>query len=375
MFRKRIVSILLALATLVLVLPAATVCGHAEETVVLKAQNAEGINGQELTVYLSFENNSGIEGFQFRLNYDEAMLEAKSAVITIEGSDYKIVNLEKGSIEFMWASTQAYTADGVFASVTFLTRAMGETKVTPVFDETRGDCVYYADREDPFTFIDLPVSAVEATVSVLHDSEGDFYYALESSETPVNQKAQVELKMYNPSSAIYGFSIEIVFDPDKLAFDAGTFERLFPYGRFSVIDRNRVRVFAATDNKTPIIESAKMADLYFDVIDPDKAPGSTYDLTFCFYNPEPAYSLDQNRNVVRITQVGRANGKIVLGEAVNNYDLNNDGKVNISDVTALLDYLSGNMSAIAANANADFNGDKNINISDVTVLLDYLSGK
>ena len=50
-------------------------------------------------------------------------------------------------------------------------------------------------------------------------------------------------------------------------------------------------------------------------------------------------------------------------------DVNGDGLVNISDVTALIDILLNDETAPAA---ADFNQDGSINISDVTYLIDYL---
>ena len=53
-------------------------------------------------------------------------------------------------------------------------------------------------------------------------------------------------------------------------------------------------------------------------------------------------------------------------------DVDDDGLVNISDVTALIDYLlSGNASAINL-SNADCDGDGLVNISDVTCLIDFL---
>lgn len=57
-------------------------------------------------------------------------------------------------------------------------------------------------------------------------------------------------------------------------------------------------------------------------------------------------------------------------------DVNGDSNINISDVTALIDYiLSSNATGVNINA-ADCNQDGNINISDVTSLIDYiLSGK
>ena len=56
--------------------------------------------------------------------------------------------------------------------------------------------------------------------------------------------------------------------------------------------------------------------------------------------------------------------------AESNYDLNGDGKVSISDVTALQLRLSGNRSnwTDAYEKRADINGDGKININDVTSL-------
>ena len=53
-------------------------------------------------------------------------------------------------------------------------------------------------------------------------------------------------------------------------------------------------------------------------------------------------------------------------------DVNDDGKVNITDVTVLINYLlSGNAAAVNVKA-ADTNEDGKVNISDVTVLINYL---
>lgn len=53
-------------------------------------------------------------------------------------------------------------------------------------------------------------------------------------------------------------------------------------------------------------------------------------------------------------------------------DVNQDGSVNIADVTALIDYLLGDTSA--APAEADVNQDGIVNIADVTALIDLLLG-
>lgn len=53
-------------------------------------------------------------------------------------------------------------------------------------------------------------------------------------------------------------------------------------------------------------------------------------------------------------------------------DVDGDGDVNISDVTALIDYLLTNDASNINLNNADCNQDSSINISDVTALIDYL---
>ena len=53
-------------------------------------------------------------------------------------------------------------------------------------------------------------------------------------------------------------------------------------------------------------------------------------------------------------------------------DVNNDGKVNIEDVTELIDYLLNSSSTQINTANADVDGNGAINITDVTELIDHL---
>ncbi len=57
-------------------------------------------------------------------------------------------------------------------------------------------------------------------------------------------------------------------------------------------------------------------------------------------------------------------------------DVDGDGIVAISDVTALIDYLLGGTMTPIVEKNADIDGNEEINVSDITALIDYLlSGK
>ena len=55
-------------------------------------------------------------------------------------------------------------------------------------------------------------------------------------------------------------------------------------------------------------------------------------------------------------------------------DVNGDGKVNISDVTDVIDYLLGNWDSTFNVDNADVDGDGRVTISDVTDIIDLLLG-
>ena len=53
-------------------------------------------------------------------------------------------------------------------------------------------------------------------------------------------------------------------------------------------------------------------------------------------------------------------------------DVNNDGKVNVSDVTALINMILGTLPV--DQARADVNEDTSVNVSDVTALINLILG-
>ena len=82
------------------------------------------------------------------------------------------------------------------------------------------------------------------------------------------------------------------------------------------------------------------------------------------------YGANTNQAPVYIYKAESAAPEVKLG------DVNKDGNVNISDVTALIDALLGGNSTVETEnyspANSDVNEDNNVNISDVTALIDKL---
>ena len=90
-------------------------------------------------------------------------------------------------------------------------------------------------------------------------------------------------------------------------------------------------------------------------------------------------------NVMTVSQVNQANAKNwdvyhwieydyvpYAGSTGMPGDVNDDGNVNIMDVTALIDYLLTGDASGVNQGNADVNGDGSVNITDVTALIDML---
>ena len=72
------------------------------------------------------------------------------------------------------------------------------------------------------------------------------------------------------------------------------------------------------------------------------------------------------KNFQHIEGIDTGDEPIMLG------DVNNDGRVSIGDVTALINYLLGGDDSNINLANADCNSDNKVSINDVTALINYL---
>ena len=116
--------------------------------------------------------------------------------------------------------------------------------------------------------------------------------------------------------------------------------------------------------------------------------GSQYTLNFVFSQGGSTASSHQTVDVTGVREtaffeVTTQTNKYQVRDVTDEYlpyldvqfeagDVNGDGSVNIADVTALIDYLLGNVSDSFIMQAADVNGDTQINIADVTALIDLL---
>ena len=184
----------------------------------------------------------------------------------------------------------------------------------------------------------------------------------------IDNEIKLHLDMYTDNKDVYGFSVQINFNPSKLAFDSSAFGEKFPWARAFLYEEGKVRVFAATDIDDPVSDTARMVDLTFRIIDPGKALSSKYTFNVEFYNNQPAYTLDEERHTVHLTQTKANSLTVTLG--YHTFDLNNSGSVTITDVSLLLDIIAGKTTPIKS---PDLDNDGVTAVSDVSLMLDFIS--
>ncbi len=101
-------------------------------------------------------------------------------------------------------------------------------------------------------------------------------------------------------------------------------------------------------------------------------PQPIYQSTFSSYITSRAYLYVPAESIELYRQANYWRNFDNINAIVSSGDTNGDGKINISDVTNLINYLlSGDTSGIDI-ANADLNGDGKVNIADITELINIL---
>ena len=383
---RRCAALALALAALMLIaavpryLPAA-----AEEGVFFTVDDLSGVHGEQATVrvMLSCDAGDAVNGLQFRVLFDPLLLRADSAEVCLAGN-YKGAHIGEGVVDFFWTDLEPLTSGGCAAQIVFTLQKAGTGSVAVVLDAGKGDSVYTIDKNAPGGAVDIDCAFLEkeGTTTVLARgavtaelSPGlDLCFTAESVEVPVNAaQAAVGISMTHLTEALYGYSVQINYDPEKLRFREGSFPGKFPYGRAVSHEPGKVLVFAATEAGSPATGDERMATVCFDLIDPDRKPGDRYALTISFYNGQPTYTLDNEKKTVEIDAVCTVPGSVSLVWSTLPYDVDGSGRINISDVTALLNVLAGGVSPETAHYKTDIDGNHEVNISDVTALLNYLA--
>ena len=181
------------------------------------------------------------------------------------------------------------------------------------------------------------------------------------------ENGQVLTDGWSATYAVYNNVPEFT-NPEDVEADGDNTRDAAPYERTTITNANvneyvimkGITLLTDTTNAKRFYNAADSLVIFnsFNVEIPEVVEGKTYDVTgivTIYYGKPQVY-------ITEMTEVATAG---LRG------DVNDDKAVNISDVTALIDYLLNPATEVNL-ANADCNTDTAINISDVTALIDYL---
>ena len=159
--------------------------------------------------------------------------------------------------------------------------------------------------------------------------------------------------------SVSGYELTVGFDPTALRYIEGANADYLPAGAFTIppiVTENAVYMTATSGAEVALASEGTLATLTFEVI---AAKGSTIKLMDVILSDSVGMPLP----------VTSENGRIVTIELPPNWDVNEDGRVNILDLTLVASNL---MADVPVNPRVDVNKDGNVNILDLVLVAQNL---
>ena len=159
--------------------------------------------------------------------------------------------------------------------------------------------------------------------------------------------------------SVSGYELTVGFDPTALRYIEGANADYLPAGAFTIppiVTENAVYMTATSGAEVALASEGTLATLTFEVI---AAKGSTIKLMNVILSDSVGMPLP----------VTSKNGRIVTIELPPNWDVNEDGRVNILDLTLVASNLNANA---PENPRVDVNKDGNVNILDLVLVAQNL---
>ena len=185
-------------------------------------------------------------------------------------------------------------------------------------------------------------------------------YVSSTQTKPLAVGEQMHLNIQiTEGSSVSGYELTVSFDPTALRYVEGGNADYLPEDAFAIppiATENTVYITATSGVKVALAREGALATLTFEVI---AAKSSTIELMDVILSDSAGMPLP----------VTSENGRIVVIELPPNWDVNEDGRVNILDLTLVASNLNAND---LANPRVDVNKDGNVNILDLVLVAQNL---
>ncbi len=185
-------------------------------------------------------------------------------------------------------------------------------------------------------------------------------YVSSTQAEPLAVGEQMHLNIQiTEGSSVSGYELTVGFDPTALRYIEGGNADYLPADAFTIppiVTENTVYMTATSGVKVALAREGALATLTFEVI---AAKGSTIELMDVILSDSAGMPLP----------VTSENGRIVATELPTNSDVNEDGKVNILDLTLVASNLNAD---VPVNPRVDVNRDGKVNILDLVLVAQNL---
>ncbi len=274
---KKILAFVLAFA-LMLSMAVSPVYAQSSDLLTVKVDNTTAIAGESrVAVGISLENNSGIDGFSFCVEYDSDKLVYADATIDIDG--YKVISQQgENSVNLAWTGTDTYTQNGQIATVYFNVPKdvlASEADITITYREGY-DSFYIADD---YTETDIAVVTKNGkiTISALPDSSNTSVTIGNVSATASDTEIVVPISVsYNEGFS--GFSFCVNYDTSRLILNSA--EILLDGGYKVISYPDQYGVNLAWTDTSPYESNGDIANLHFSLKDDVKSGKAFVEFVF-----------------------------------------------------------------------------------------------
>ena len=273
--KRRFIALLLSFVVLVSTAAIPVYAETTEDFTVKVSETTATAGDSMVAVDILLQNNPGVAGFSFCVNYDTERLVLVDALICLDGGYRVITERADSSINLAWTAASGYREDGKIATLYFKVpkdTPSGDALVQITYRE--GYDSFYDGQEQ-----DIAVQTVDGKVqiSALEDRSAPSVNIGNATASPGDSGIVVPITIEN-NPGFSGFSFCVDYDSDKLILENAQIEMADGYKVVAYPEGTGVNL--AWTDANMLGTDCTIAKLYFSVKD-NIAPGKAFvSLTF-----------------------------------------------------------------------------------------------
>lgn len=327
----------------------------------LIVSSATAAPNSDVILYVSTQNNPGINTFSLGFSYDTDKLQLKN----VELSD-NLNGQFTYSKKAVWLNSTDSNFNGEILILTFHvleTADEGDTSVAVTY--SAGDIANYDEEDVDFTLVPGTVTIQNSAVVIPTD---DPQIVVSNVKGNLGKTVDVTVSLQN-NPGIIAAKFALSYDASKLTLTKATNGGVFEDSTF-MAGKNLSAVPYTVYWEDALAEADYQADDILATFTFDVAEDADIGVTPITLQMDYGSTFNYDMNEVTFAVV---NGSVEITDRTPG-DPNGDGVIDLKDVVLIRRYLAGGWDLTVNEANADVNDDGILDLKDVVILKRYLAG-